>query len=661
MQQEKIKKRIIELKNNINYYAHKYYTQDSPEISDYEYDMLYRELIDLEETYPNLKTPDSPSNRIGGVVLDKFESVTHTVLMNSLQDAFDKDELTLFDQRIKKELDSYEYVVEPKIDGLSVSLLYENGIFTRGATRGDGVTGEDVTQNLKTIKSLPLLINIDIPRLEVRGEVYMKKSAFLYLNQIKEEQGQQVFANPRNAAAGSLRQLDSKIAASRKLDVFVFNIQASQGLEFSSHSQSLEILASLGFSVSPDFKVCKTIEEAIDQVDKIGKIRHDLEFEIDGAVIKVNDLSQRQQLGSTSKYPKWAIAYKYPPEQQRTKLLDIEINVGRTGVLTPLAILEPVRISGSTVSRATLHNYDNILQKDIKINDTVIIQKAGDIIPEIVSVIKENRIGNEIEFKMPETCPVCNSKVTRNEGEVAFRCIDSDCPARLYRNIVHFASRDAMNIDGLGEAIVKTLLDKNIILSIADLYSLKSDDIKDLEKFGEKSAFNLISAIENSKQNSLERLIFALGIPLIGKKAATILAQNFTNIDAIIDATEETLTGLYDFGQAMANSVVKYFTIEKNIELIDKLKNNGVNMNYFGNAIDTRFSNMTFVVTGTLSKYKRDEITELLERYGAKVSSSVSKKTSFVIAGEEAGSKLDKAIALGVKVISEDDLDEMIK
>lgn len=659
MENEKL--RLSELKNLINYHAKKYYTDDEPEISDYEYDMLYRELIEIETSHPELKTPDSPSVRVGGAILERFDAVTHAVFMNSLQDAFSFDELRAFDERVKKDIENAQYIVEPKIDGLSVSLIYENGIFTRGATRGDGAVGEDVTENLKTIRSLPLKLTKPLPKLEVRGEVYMKKSTFARLNSEREENGEPPFKNPRNAAAGSLRQLDSKIAAKRSLDVFVFNIQRIEGYEIKTHYESLKLLEELGFETIPGYALCGDIEGAVSEIEAIGEKRGSFSFDIDGAVIKLNDLKDRDILGSTAKYPRWAIAYKYPPEQKRTRVLDIAVNVGRTGAVTPLAILEPVRIAGSTVSRATLHNADFIKNLDVRIGDTVYIQKAGDIIPEIVKVDKDVRTGEERIFEMPRYCPVCGSKVEKNETAAAHRCINTDCPAQLYKNIIHYATRDAMDIDGLGDAIIKQLLDEGLITSIADLYELKPDKLEPLEKFGEKSAVKLVDAIDKSRTRSLERLIFGLGIPLIGKKASKILASAFKDMDRLMSATKEDMTSLRDIGSQMADSVVDYFKIEKNLKLISHLKSQGVNMKYLGEETETFFSGYTFVVTGTLKNFKRDEITRLLESFGAKVSSSVSKKTSFVVAGEEAGSKLEKARSLGVSVLSEDELAKLIE
>ncbi|MBR2743316.1 MAG: NAD-dependent DNA ligase LigA [Clostridia bacterium] len=661
MNKKQAKARIDELTALINYHSKKYYTEDAPEITDYEYDMLYRELTDLEAANPDLKAPDSPSVRVGGAVIEKFAPVQHAVFMNSLQDAFDFSELRAFDERVKKEIRDIEYVVEPKIDGLSVSLLYENGVFVRGATRGDGNVGEDVTENMKTVRSMPLRLTENIPLIEVRGEVYMKKTTFAKLNEERDEAGETPFKNPRNAAAGSLRQLDPKIAAKRRLDLFVFNIQRIEGDAPKTHYDSLKFLEKLGFETIPAYSLCGDIESAISKIEAIGEMRHELSFDIDGAVIKLNDLADREILGSTAKYPRWAVAYKYPPEQQRTRILDIAVNVGRTGAITPLAVLEPVHIAGTTVSRATLHNADFVSNLDVRIGDFVFVQKAGDIIPEIVKVDKAARDGTEREFKMPALCPVCGSKVEKNEGEAAHRCINTDCPAQLYKNIIHYAERDAMDIDGLGDAIIKQLLDEGLISSIADLYSLEKDRLTALEGFGEKSADNLIRAIDASRNRSLERLLYGLGIPLIGKKASKTLAAAFKSMDALMAASREELTALRDIGDTMAQSLSDYFSVEKNRALIESLKAHGVNMAYTGVEAQTVFAGFTVVVTGTLKNYTRNEITAMLEGLGAKVSSSVSKKTSFVVAGEEAGSKLDRARALGIRVLSEDELSALIE
>jgi len=655
-----LKNRIEELTNLLNQYAHEYYVLDNPSVTDYEYDMLLRELVGLEKAYPQYALENSPSKRVGDKVLSGFETVTHTVPMESLQDAFSMEELTEFDKRVSAVIGmGTAYNVEPKIDGLSVSLEYENGAFVRGSTRGDGVTGENITENLKTIGAIPMQLKEAVPYLEVRGEVYMPKKVFAVLNEQRQQNGEATFANPRNAAAGSLRQLDSRITATRKLDIFVFNLQRAEGIAYQTHSQSLDILRRLGFKVIEN-RVVHGIEEACAAVDAIGKARSGLSHDIDGAVIKVDSIADRAELGSTAKAPKWAIAYKYPPEQKETKVKDIVVQVGRTGVLTPAAELEDVFISGSTVSRATLHNLDNIRQKDIRIGDTVILQKAGDIIPEVVKSLPDKRDGSEIIFEMPTHCPVCGAEVVREEGEAAHRCMGLDCPAQLARNIIHFVSRDAMNIDGLGESIVEQMLTRGLIRSAADLYYIEANEIAQMDKLGDKSADNLINAIEKSKQNDLSRLIYALGIRHIGEKAGKILAQRFKTLDNLMQASEEELTAIADIGGVMAKSILHFFGEEKNLETIEKLRSAGVNFTAEEKAdADDRFAGKTFVLTGTLPTYKRDEAKKIIEERGGNVSGSVSKKTDYVLAGEEAGSKLDKAQALGIAIIDEEQFKEM--
>jgi len=661
-----IEQRIRELRELITYHNHKYYIEDNPEISDDEYDRLYRELVELEQQRPDLVTPDSPTQRIGGAPLEAFEKVVHIVKMESLMDVFSKEELIAFDRRVRAAVGDVEYVVEKKIDGLSVSLEYRDGVFVLGSTRGDGITGENITQNLKTIKSVPLAINSSLPLLEVRGEVFMSKKDFARLNEEQEEKGEPVFANPRNAAAGSLRQLDPKITAGRKLDIFVFNIQRIEGSTFETHSESLELLKKLGFKVIPGYKVCTTIDEVWDEIEEIRKHRSNYHYEIDGAVVKVNSMVQREILGSTAKAPRWAVAYKYPAERKQTKLVDIVVNVGRTGVLTPNAVLEPVRLAGSTVSRATLHNLDYIRMKDIRIGDTVWIQKAGDIIPEVVEVDKEKRTGNEKIFEMPDVCPDCGSKVVREEGESAHRCTGIDCPAQLFRSIVHFASRDAMNIEGLGPALIDMLLKNGFITGIADIYYLyrHKEKLVEMERLGEKSVNNLLLSIEASKNNDLSRLIFGLGIRHIGLRAAQQLEEHFASIDDIARATEEEIREIEEFGEKMAKSLVLFFSQPHNLETIEKLKNAGVNTvsrRGENGSSDLRFQGKTFVLTGTLPSYTRKEATEIIEKFGGKVAGSVSRKTDFVLAGEEAGSKLDKAKELGITIIDEEQFKEMIK
>lgn len=660
-----IANRIVELKKKINYHNHKYYVLDSPEISDYEYDMLMRELIKLEEENPELVTPDSPTQRVGGKPLDEFKQVVHQVPLQSLQDVFNFEELKDWHNRVCNILNkSPQYIVELKIDGLSVALLYEEGKFVRGATRGDGTTGEDVTLNLRTINSIPLSID-DNNLLEVRGEVYLPKKGFEILNEKQEEEGLSLFANPRNAAAGSLRQLDPKITAKRPLDIFVFNVQRYEGQDLKSHIKSLEYVESLGFKVSPEKVLCSTIEEVWDAINNLGEKRGDLPFEIDGIVIKVDSLSDREVLGSTAKTPRWAIAYKFPAEQKKTRLKDIIVNVGRTGVLTPMAILEPVRIAGSTVSKTTLHNEDYIKLKDIRLGDNVIIQKAGDVIPEIVEAVVEDREGEEKVFEMPKLCPACSAPVERVDGEVAVRCTNVACPAQQRRAIQHFVSRDAMNIDGLGPQIIASLLDNGLIHDAADLYYLKYEDIISLERMGDKSAKNLLNAIENTKANDIDRLINALGIRFVGQKSAKNLAKYFGSMDSIAKASKEELLQVEDVGEKMADTIFDFFKNDKNINFIHKLKEAGVNMDSASKSdLDKKpqiFEGLTFVLTGTLTKYKRDDVADIIESFGGKVTGSVSKKTSIVLAGEDAGSKLKKAQDLGIKIIDEDEFEDMIK
>ena len=656
-------KRIEELINLINYHNEKYYNQDSPEIEDFEYDNLMKELIKLEEENPELKRNDSPSNRVGGKPLDKFEQVVHKIPMLSLSNAYSWEDLKDFDSRVREAVGAdVEYVVEFKIDGLSVGLNYNNGIFESGATRGNGIVGENITKNLMTIKNIPL--NIDEKgELTVRGEVYISKKDFEEINKIQEEQDQPLYANPRNLAAGSLRQLDSKLTAKRPLDIFIFNLEDINSKQFKTHSESLEYLKQLGFHVSPEFKVFKTMDEIIEYIKYWTEHREDLGFGIDGMVIKVNNLAQREQMGYTAKSPRWAIAYKFPAERKETKLLDIVVEVGRTGTITPTAVLEPIRLAGTTVSRATLHNEDYINEKDIKINDTVLVQKAGDIIPQVVEVIKEKRTGEEIEFKMPEECPVCGEPTVRLEGEAAVKCINISCPAQIRRGIIHFASREAMDIDGLGESIITLLLKEDLIKDISDLYYLKKEQISVLERMGDKSATNLINAINKSKENDLWRFINGLGIKLIGTKAAKILASEFKDLDKLMNATEQELINLEEFGQTMADSVVEFFKEEKNISVIEKLKEAGVNTKLIESDdadIPKIFEKMKIVLAGTLPTLKRNDAKEMIEKRGGKATSSVSKSTSFVLAGEEAGSKLTKANDLGIKVIDEEKFLQLI-
>lgn len=658
-----IEKRIEELTEKLNYHNYKYYVEDSPEISDFDFDKLLLELEQLEEQYPQYKKANSPTVRVGGEAVSGFAQVKHDVPMLSQQKAFSKGEILDFDRRVKAVIPNAEYVVEQKIDGLSVSLEYVNGEFVRGSTRGDGVTGEDVTANLKTIKSIPLGLKDKIPFLEVRGEVFLSRDNFEKINAVMEATSQPLFANPRNAAAGSLRQLDSKVAAKRNLDIFVFNIQQIEGVEIESHTQGLKFLKEQGFKTILDKKSYKTIEEAYDRVIEIGEERGSLYFDIDGAVIKVNDIQSREILGDTSKFPRWSIAYKYPTEQQTTVIRDIKVQVGRTGVVTPLAILDTVHIAGSNVSRATLHNLDYIREKDIRIGDTVVIEKAGDIIPAVVEVIKEKRNGNEKEFEMPTHCLECGAVIVREDGEAAYRCTGVNCPAQRLRNIIHFVSRNAMDIDGLGPSIIEQMLEKKLIETAADLYYVNPTDVAEMEKMGEKSADNLKKALDKSKTNPLYRLINAFGIRHIGEKAAKILSAKYKTLDNLRNASVDELMSIPDIGGKMAESVVEFFAQEQTNEFIKKLEAAGVSCvdDTDESAVDGRFEGKTFVLTGTLEKYKRSEAGKIIESYGGKTSSSVSKNTTYVLAGAEAGSKLDKANSLGIRVISEAEFEEMIK
>ena len=655
---ERSSKRAKELRDLLNYHSHKYYVEDNPEIEDFEYDKMMRELSDIEDKFPELVTPDSPTRRVGGSADGQFTPVEHTVRMESLQDAFSLDELRAFDKRVKEVEPNATYVVEPKIDGLSVSLEYTNGVLTRGSTRGDGDVGEDVTANLRTVRSIPLKIKTPLPFLEVRGEVYMPKSVFASLVTRQELDGEKPFKNPRNAAAGSLRQKDSKVTAGRGLDIFVFNVQQIEGTELSSHKQSLDFLREQGFHTIPFYTRFDNITDVISELKRIGEIRSGLEYDIDGAVIKVDDFAQRERLGSTSKFPKWAVAFKYPPEEKTTKLVDIEIGVGRTGVLTPTAVFEPVLLAGSTVSRATLHNQDFITEKDIRIGDEVAVRKAGDIIPEVVRVVSHAE--NSVPYILPSICPSCSAPVIREEGEAAVRCVNPECPAQLLRNVIHFCSRDAMDIEGLGDALVEKFISENLISNVADIYDITAGEIMMLEGHQEKSAKNLVDAIERSKQNDLSRLLFALGIRHIGQKAAKLLSEHFGDIDSIIAASEEEIAEIDGFGGIMAKSAAEFFSMTQTADLIERLKAAGVNMKSLKEkSDDQRFAGLTFVLTGTLPTLSRKEATEIIENLGGKASSSVSKKTSYVVAGEEAGSKLQKATDLGIPVITQDDLLKM--
>ncbi len=656
---EQKKIRAEQLRKELNHHIYRYYVENENDISDYEYDMLMRELDSIEKEYPELLAPDSPTHRVGGQADGQFEEVVHTVKMESLQDAFSHDEVRDFDRRVHESFNDIDFVVEPKIDGLSVSLEYTNGVFTRGSTRGDGVKGEDITANLRTVKSIPLRLKKDIPFIEVRGEVYMPRESFYEIVEKQELKEEKPFKNPRNAAAGSLRQKNPKITAERKLDIFVFNIQQVEGAEITGHYQSLEFLKELGFKTVPFFNKFNNIDDVLGEIQRIGDIRYTLPFDIDGAVIKVDKFSHRETIGSTAKFPKWALAYKYPPEEKETKLIDIEINVGRTGVLTPTAVFEPVLVAGSTVSRATLHNEDFIKEKGIRIGDTVIIRKAGDIIPEVLSVVKHEE--NTAPYEMPKFCPSCNSPVHREDGEAAIRCDNPDCPAQLLRVLIHFCSRDAMDIEGLGDAVLEALLNKGLIGKIADLYRIDYEKIAELEGMGKKSADNMRNAVEKSKQNDLSKLIFAFGIRHIGQKASKLLADNFKTLDNVMNATKDEILTIEGFGEIMAESVVEFFSLEQTQQMIAELKEFGLNMESQREVKDNRFDGMTFVITGTLSTYGRKEAQEIIESFGGKASSSVSKKTTYVLAGEAAGSKLQKATDLGVTIINEEQFAEMIK
>ena len=656
---EQKKLRAEELRKELNHHIYRYYVENENDISDYEYDMLMRELDSIEKEYPELLTADSPTHRVGGQADGLFEKVIHTVKMESLQDAFSHMEVRDFNKRVKDVFSNAEYVVEPKIDGLSVSLEYTNGVFTRGSTRGDGVEGEDITANLRTVKSIPLRLKKDIPFIEVRGEVYMPREVFLKIVEKQELNGEKPFKNPRNAAAGSIRQKNPKITAERNLDIYVFNIQQVEGVEIKGHYESLVFLKELGFKTIPFFNKFDNIDDTLKEIERIGEIRYTLPFDIDGAVIKTDDFSMRETIGSTAKFPKWALAYKYPPEEKETKLVDIEINVGRTGVLTPTAVFEPVLVAGSTVSRATLHNEDFITEKGIRIGDTVKIRKAGDIIPEVLCVVEH--CDDSTPYKMPDFCPSCNSPVHREIGESAIRCDNPDCPAQLLRVLIHFCSRDAMDIEGLGDAVLETLLNKGLISKIADIYNIDYNKIAQLEGMGKKSADNMRNAVEKSKQNDLSKLIFAFGIRHIGQKASKLLSDHFLTLDNIISASKEEILNIEGFGEIMADSVVDFFSLEQTKQMIEELKNFGLNMESQREIKDNRFEGMTFVLTGTLSTYGRKEAQEIIESYGGKASSSVSKKTTYVLAGEAAGSKLQKATDLGITIINEEQFAEMIK
>ena len=651
---------IAQLRETLNEAGHLYYVLDAPTMSDFEYDRLLRRLEELEAEHPEEVTPDSPTQRIGGKILSQFEEVRHDVPLESLQDVFDAEEVRAFFDRVAQEIPHAAYSVEPKVDGLSVAVEYRDGVFYRGATRGDGRVGEDVTENLRTIRSLPMTLPEKLPRLIVRGEVYMSRSVFEEINARREIEGKPLMANPRNAAAGSLRQLDSRIAAQRKLDIAIFNMQLCEGKTFASHTETIEYLKSQHFKVIPQCCL-HTAEEVLEEIDRLGEERGNYPFDIDGAVVKLDDLAQRDVLGSTAKCPRWAVAYKYPPEQKPSVLKDIVIQVGRTGVLTPKAVLAPVRLAGSTVSFATLHNQDFIASKDIRIGDTVIVRKAGEIIPEIVEVVMDKRPADAVPYEIPAQCPVCGAAVVRDEDGVALRCTGAECPAQRLRNLTHFVSRNAMDIDGLGPAVINSLIENDLVKNAADLYTLRVEDISPLERMGKKSAANAVAAIEKSKDNDLWRLIAALGIRQVGDKAAKVLASHFGSMDAIIAATEEELTAIDDVGPITAGFIRSWMDSPQSRDLLARLKEAGVNMVDRTEKLDARFAGLTFVLTGALTKFTRDEATEMIELRGGKASGSVSKKTSYVVAGENAGSKLTKAQDLGIPVLTEDEFLQMLQ
>lgn len=656
-----VQKEILQLRKEINHHSKLYYVYDAPIISDYDFDMLMQRLKALEAAHPELITPDSPTQRVGGQVLSQFTPVHHQVPLESLTDVFSYDELFAFGERMDSLVsEPHNYTVEPKIDGLSMSLEYENGVFVRGATRGDGTTGEDVTENLRTVRSVPLRIENAPERLIVRGEVYMSKAVFEELNRQREIKGEPLLANPRNAAAGSMRQLDPKIAAARKLDIICFNMQYSSGKPYETHAQTLDAMRDMGFPVV-QYKVYDNIHDCIERIEWLGENRAELPFEMDGAVIKINSLSQRTALGSTAKAPRWAVAFKYPPEKKESRVLDIVVQVGRTGVLTPKVLVEPVRLAGTTVSAATLHNQDNIDRLGIRLGDTVVLQKAGEIIPEVVSVNLSKRPEDSVPFVMPQYCPECGSPVVRDEDGAALRCTSPECPAQRLRNIAHFASREAMDIEGLGISVCESLINSGLVRNFADLYYLEAQSISMLDRMGEKSAHNLIAAIEKSKQAGLARLLCAFGIRQVGQKAAKTLAMHFPDLDAVMEADVDELTAIQDIGAITAKFITEWFSLEQSKHQIHLLREAGVSFRSSEQLLDNRFAGKTFVLTGTLQNYTRDEASAIIEKYGGKASGSVSKKTSFVLAGENAGSKLAKAQELGIPVISEEEFSGMIE
>lgn len=648
-----------QLRKTLNEHGYRYYVLDDPTISDYEYDHMLRRLEDLEKAHPEEITPDSPTQRVGGKILTQFEPVEHEVPLESLQDVFSPEEVDEFGSRMTENLDAVEYSVEPKVDGLSVALEYRDGIFVRGATRGDGRVGEDVTENLRTIKSIPMILPEKLPHLIVRGEVYMSHKVFDELNAMRELKGEALFANPRNAAAGSLRQLDSKVAAQRRLDIQIFNLQLCEGREFATHAETLDYLKTQNFKVIPH-RVVETIAQCNEEIIEINEQRSTFPFDMDGAVVKVNGLTDREILGSTAKCPRWAIAYKYPPEQKPSKVLDIVVQVGRTGVLTPKAVVEPVRLAGTTVTNATLHNQDYITDKDIRVGDTVIVQKAGEIIPEIVSVDFSKRPDGTQPYHLPKNCPVCGAPVFRDVDGAAVRCTGAECPAQLLRNLMHFVSRDAMDIDGVGPAVLQQMIDAGLIQTPADLYDLREEEIAKLDRMGKKSAQNAVRAIEKSKGNDLSRLLYALGIRQVGAKAGKVLAAHFKTFDALSLASLEELTEIPDIGPITAQFILDWLESPQSQHLISRLKSAGVNMEYLEKQVNSNFEGMTFVLTGALTKFTRQEAGKLVEERGGKAASSVSKKTTYVVAGENAGSKLQKAVELNIPVLTEDEFLQML-
>ena len=656
-----VQKEILQLRRELEYHNKLYYVLDAPVISDYEYDMLMQRLKKLEADHPELITPDSPTQRVGGQALSQFEPVRHQVPLESLVDVFSHEELFAFGDRMDSLLEeTHDYVVEPKIDGLSMSLEYENGVFVRGATRGDGVTGENVTENLRTVRSLPLRIENAPERLIVRGEVYMSKSVFRELNAEREIRGETLLANPRNAAAGSMRQLDPKVTASRKLDIICFNMQYSSGEPYRTHAETLDAMKDMGFPVVP-YTCYDNIRDCVEKIEWLGENRGDLAYDMDGAVIKINSLAQRERLGSTAKAPRWAVAYKYPPEKKESRVLDIVVQVGRTGVLTPKVIVEPIRLAGTTVSAATLHNQDNIDRLDLRIGDTVLLQKAGEIIPEVLSVNKALRPEGAVPFVLPSVCPECGSPVVRDPDGAALRCTSPECPAQRLRNIAHFASREAMDIEGLGISVCESLINSGLVNNAADLYYLDENSVAALDRMGSKSAANLIAAIDRSREAGLARLICAFGIRQVGQKAAKVLASHYASLDELMNADREELKLIPDVGEITAGFITEWFANPQSLDLIERLRLAGVSFTSREERKDNRFAGLTFVLTGTLEHYSRDEASAIIESFGGKASGSVSKKTSYVLAGENAGSKLTKAEALGIRILSEDEFNEMIQ